>query len=121
MNLRYPNFKRSYLSLFSKTVLFVLLIVCCSIHSFSQVTSQKLNLNFKGKHAEEVFKEIEKQSGYHFLYAKEQVEKLGVIDLKVDDASLFATLDLLFSKIKLGYTISEKDIIVKEKKKSNRC
>src|ERR1700752_137669 len=43
-----------------------------------------------------VFKEIRKQSGYNFIYTKEQIAKAKNVTLEIKNASLVEVLELCF-------------------------
>ncbi len=85
----------------------------------SNVYGQKISLDVKNKTVQQVFKEIENKSSYSFIYAKVQVEKIKPIDLKVENLDIAEVLDALFKNTTLGYTISGKNIIIKEKTTTN--
>lgn len=77
--------------------------------------SQKITLQVKNAPAEKVFREIEKQSGFGFVYAKEQLAKMKPIDLEVVNTELKSVLDLVFKNQFFTYTISGNNVAVKEK------
>jgi len=95
--------------------LIILLLFVASFLFIGNVNSQKVTLDIKNKTFPQVFNEIEAQSGYSFIYAKIQVEKLKPIDFRVDNLELVTVLDALFKSTTLSYTISGKNIIIKEK------
>ncbi len=85
----------------------------------NSVNGQKISLDIKNKTVQQVFKEIENKSSYSFIYAKVQVEKIKPIDLKVENLDIAEVLDALLKNTPLGYTISGKNIIIKEKTTTN--
>ena len=60
----------------------IFILVSC-LNVSAKVFSQKISLDIKKKPIEQVFKLIEKQSGYSFIYAKEQVERVLPLELSI--------------------------------------
>ena len=90
----------------------IFILVCC-LNLNAKVFSQKISLESKKKPIEVVFKLIEKQSGYSFIYAKEQIVGVLPIELSIENVELPTVLNLIFKGTGLDYTISEKNIIIK--------
>jgi TonB-linked SusC/RagA family outer membrane protein len=101
-------------SVFIVRIFAVLLTVGC-LQASAEGFSQKISLSVKNTPLVKVFQQIEKQSGYSFIYAKEQVEKMKPVDLHVVKADLQTVLQMLFREQSLTYTISGGNIIIKEK------
>ncbi len=76
--------------------------------------SQKVTLSFKDVPLKTVFIEINKQTGYNFLYADEILESVPRVSVSVKDASIEEVLKVCFQNKKLNYKIENKSIIVKE-------
>jgi TonB-linked SusC/RagA family outer membrane protein len=93
----------------------LLLTVGC-LHAGANGFSQKISLSLKNAPLVEVFQKIETQTGYGFIYAKEQVGKMKPVDLHVVNAELFTVLEMVFKNQAFSYTISSGNIIIKEKK-----
>jgi len=108
-----------YLISSSKKNLFYSVAFFFSLFISTNLYSQKINIDVKNKAVQQVFKVFENQSSYSFIYAKTQIEKLKPIDFKVVNIDIVEALDLLFKNLGLGYTISGKNIIIKEKVASN--
>lgn len=92
----------------------VLLFIGClqvSANGFGQT----LTLKFKNAPLTQVFRAIEKQSGYSFVYGKEQVANSEPINLSVDNEELKDVLDLVFKDQLLTYLIEGKYIIVRKR------
>jgi hypothetical protein len=53
--------------------LIVLLTIVACVQANANGYAQTINLSLKNASMEKVFKEIEKQSSYHFIYTKEQL------------------------------------------------
>src|SRR5262249_12287756 len=74
---------------------------------------QTITLNLENVSIQQAFSEIEKQSGFSFVYGKEQVSQLKVAKLIVSQASIDQVLNKLFVDQPLAYTISGKYISIK--------
>ena len=92
----------------------ILLTVGC-LHAGANGFSQKISLSLKNTPLVQVFQKIETQTGYGFIYAKEQVGKMKPIDLHVVNAELFSVLEMVFKNQLFTYTISSGNIIIKER------
>ncbi|WP_349318590.1 TonB-dependent receptor [Chitinophaga sp. MM2321] len=83
------------------------------LQSHARGYSQSITLSLHHASAEEVFRQIEKQTGFGFIYAREELSKMKPIDLKVTNAGLTSVLNMVFNDQPLTYTISDKSIVVK--------
>ncbi len=92
----------------------VLLIVGC-LHAGAKGFSQKITLHAKSTPVDQVFKKIERQSGYGFIYAKEQVARMKLVDLDVANLELAEVLNRLFAGQSLTYIFSGNNIVVKNR------
>ncbi len=103
----------------TKILLIMKLTSMLLIISFLQVSgegfSQKITLNVKNAPLKLVFREIKKQSGYSFVYGKEQLAVASKINLNIASASLEEILELIFKGQPLTYTIIDKYIAIKRK------
>lgn len=94
------------------TIVFLIVGFCqVSARGFSQTVTLKLN----NASLESAFHEIEKQSGYSFVYGKEQLIAAKKVSLDVKEVSLEDALNLLFKDQPLDYTISDKYISIRLK------
>ena len=93
----------------------ILLTLFTSIFTISSIYSQKINLSLNNVPLEKTFKEIRKQTGYSFVYTREQINKAHTVSINVKDASLNEVLDICFNNQPLTFTIDNKYIIVKDK------
>ena len=105
--------------LLTKTLLIMkltaILILAACLQVSAKGYSQKVTLSMRGAPLQKVFKEIQKQTGYNFLYTYELLEKAGKIDVKVHDATLQTALQQCLQGTYLTYSIVEKTIVIKEK------
>ncbi|WP_240347926.1 SusC/RagA family TonB-linked outer membrane protein [Longitalea arenae] len=74
--------------------------------------SQTITLRVKNAPLTQVFREIEKQSGFVFIYGKSMIEKEAPVNLQVSNAPLTEALDLCFRNLRITYTIEENKYIV---------
>lgn len=77
---------------------------------------QKISLSMKHAPLQEIFKNIEQQTGYAFVYYRESLEKIHPIDVSVASMELEDVLHLILKDLPLEYTISNKVVVIKEKK-----
>jgi TonB-linked SusC/RagA family outer membrane protein len=95
--------------------LIVLLTIVACVQTNANGYAQTINLSLKNVTIEKVFKEIEKQSSYHFIYTKEQLENTVSISIDLRDATITAALDICFKGQPIIYTIHSPYIIIKRK------
>src|SRR5215203_2502768 len=106
---------------FKKTLLImkltgILLFIAClqvSAEGYSQVT-----LSEKNAPLQKVFKQIQKQTGYDFLYSVELLEKAGNVSIEVRNVSLEKAMELCIKDKPIVYSIVEKTVVIKPKEKS---
>ncbi len=91
----------------------VLLLGFC-IQVSAKTYSQDLTLSLKNAPLEKVFVEIEKQSGYSFVYGKEILAHAKNVDLHVSRANLETVLAMLFKNQPFSYTVMDKYVVVKQ-------
>jgi TonB-linked SusC/RagA family outer membrane protein len=103
----------------TKTLLIMKLTAILILMACLQVTaksySQKVTLSMRDAPLQKVFKEIQKQTGYNFLYPYELLEKAGKVDVKIYNAPLQEALQQCLQKTTLTYSIVDKTIVIKEK------
>jgi TonB-linked SusC/RagA family outer membrane protein len=92
----------------------ILIFVAC-LQVSARTYSQILTLKFHNVKLEQAFSEIEKQSGYSFIYGRKLVSTANPVSFELKDASLETALKTLFTNQPLSYKISEKYIIVSGK------
>ncbi|WP_199562622.1 SusC/RagA family TonB-linked outer membrane protein [Pedobacter chinensis] len=96
-----------------KLTTILLLTVLCQVRA--SVYSQNITLNYKNVSMDAIFKSIEKQSEYVFLYDNLELTKAQKISIDVKNASIDQVLDLCFKDQPLSYKIFEKTIVLKKK------
>jgi TonB-linked SusC/RagA family outer membrane protein len=98
-----------------KITAFILLV--CFLQVSAKVPAQeKITIKEKGASLDKIFTQINKQTGYNFLFTNEDLRNAKPVDIEVKNASLKEVLDLLFKKQDLTYVISEKIITILPKK-----
>ena len=81
--------------------------------------AQKVSLKFKNDEMSTVFKEIEKQTNYSFVYGEEQLAEAKKINLSLRNEKLEVALNLIFKGQPITYTIQGNHIILKERKETS--
>jgi type II secretory pathway component GspD/PulD (secretin) len=90
----------------------ILLLVACLI-SQEKGYAQNITINLKNATLEQVFKEIKRQTGYNFIYTREQLQQTTRVTLEMRNATLQQVLDRCFSQQPVTYTIQDKYIIIR--------
>lgn len=77
--------------------------------------AQKINVSQKNVPLEEVFRQIQRQSGYKFLFADKVLDGTKPVTVELENASLQQALEKCFEGQPLTYVISRNTVIVKRK------
>lgn len=85
------------------------------LHAGANTYAQKVTLSERNAPLRQVFKAIEKQTGYSFFYNNRTLQVAGKVDIQVKDAPLQEALDLCFQHQPLSYIIQDRVIIVSTK------
>jgi len=103
----------------TKTLLIMKLTAILILTACLQVSakgySQKVTLSMRDAPLEKVFKEIQRQTNYNFLFTYELLEKAGKVNVKLQNASLEDALQQCLQKTELAFSIVNKTIVIKEK------
>src|SRR5688572_2268268 len=75
--------------------------------------SQGITIYVKDAPLSRIFKEIEKQSEYNFVYTQTDLSKAKNVDIDVKGMDIEGVLSLCFKDQPLSYTIRNKIIVVK--------
>ncbi len=92
---------------------FILLVG--ALHISAATLAQRINLNAKNVSVKTVFRQIEQQSGYYFLYDPSVVKGIKRMDVRVSDLSLSEALNKCLDGTGLKYEIVKKSIILSRK------
>ncbi|WP_205514194.1 SusC/RagA family TonB-linked outer membrane protein [Longitalea arenae] len=95
-----------------------ILVLTACLQVAAKGYSQRITLSVKDAPLEQVFKSIEKQSGFYFNYMHEVIKQAHPVTIQIKDASLDEVLSLCFQGQPLDYAIvnTDKLIIIKERK-----
>ncbi len=96
-----------------------ILLTAAFLHVSAKGISQNVTLNLKGAPIEKVFREIEKQTGFGFLYTKRMLQSVPKIDINVKDVRVDDALRICFSNLPLTFSIIENTIVVKQAEPAN--
>ena len=108
-SVRQQRIPHQTLLLMKLTAVFILLAsFSASAKTFSQITIREKNAPLQ-----KVFKVIERQSGYNFLYSYELMQKAGRVTVEVENVSLEQALEECLKNTALTYSIVDKTIVVK--------
>ncbi|MBS1603188.1 MAG: SusC/RagA family TonB-linked outer membrane protein [Bacteroidetes bacterium] len=107
-HLPYPRIK---LLIIMKLTAILLCVTLLKV-SAEEAKAQTLTLNFKNSPIEKVFSEIERQSGYSFLYGKHLLQSATPVSVDVRNVSLEAALNAIFLKEPLAWKIADRQIIL---------
>lgn len=92
----------------------IMLLVTCLTAS-AKGDAQRINLSVKGEKLEVVFSEIERQSGYTFVYRDEWLKNAKKVDLDLHDVSVVRALQECFKGQSLTYELVKMTVVVKLK------
>ncbi len=113
------KFRRLRSGLLTKTLRVVKLTAIIFLAACLQVSamgySQTVTLSRTNVSLDYVFQEIQKQTGYNFLYTYEELERVGPIDVDLRNVSLREAMDRCLSGKPLSYAIVERSVIIKHK------
>ncbi len=94
--------------LFIAMKLAILLTMTLSWQVYAGAEAQQITLTVKNEPLFQVIKEVQKQSGYAFLFSMEYMQKARPVSLKVKNASLEEVLPLLFKDQPFRYSVHDK-------------
>ncbi|MES2418321.1 MAG: SusC/RagA family TonB-linked outer membrane protein [Bacteroidota bacterium] len=98
------------------TLLFIFMI-CFRVAAV--VNAQQINLTLKDVSLETAFKEIKKQTGYGFMYDKEELARAAKISVSIQNGTVKETLNQCLKDQPYTYEIFDKTIVVKRRIKKN--
>lgn len=92
-----------------------LFLFACLCQVSASVYSQNITLKQKNVSMEVIFKSIEKQSQYVFLYDNLELQNAHNVSIDVKNASIGQVLELCFKNQLLSYKIFDKTIVLRKK------
>ena len=109
-------------SLRAKTWMIMKLTIALLLFFTFQVSAksdaQKITIVKKNVSLTQVFKVIEQQTGYHFFYDKNVIQKTSPIDVALKDATLEEALSTCLNGSQLTYTIVKGTVVIRAEKKT---
>ncbi len=99
--------------------LVLLLITASCLQAAASGYAQTINLSLKDARLEKVFKEIEKQTDYRFIYTKEQLSLTASVSIEVRNASIISVLDICLRGQPVSYSLQEPYVILKRNEERN--
>ncbi|MBL7737286.1 MAG: SusC/RagA family TonB-linked outer membrane protein [Chitinophagaceae bacterium] len=99
-----------------KLTIFFLLAACLQVGASGY--AQRITISLTNVSLDKIFKEIERQSEYHFFYKDRLLRQAESVSVNVRNVSVEEALDQCFKERPLTYTILDKTIVVKAKKLS---
>ena len=92
----------------------ILLLAAC-LQVSATGTAQHVTLSVKKVSLESLFKEIQQQTDYHFIYTRAILEDTKEVTIEVKDESIEQVLNEVFHDLPLNFTIVDKYIVIKRK------
>ncbi|SMD15118.1 TonB-linked outer membrane protein, SusC/RagA family [Pedobacter nyackensis] len=96
------------------TVILIVTMMQVSAATFAQ----RVTLNEQNSSIKNVLKKIRSQTGYDFLFEPKLIRDAGLVNLKLNNATLDEALKALFSQVPLTYNIDGRIVVIEGKKKS---
>ncbi|WP_158826188.1 SusC/RagA family TonB-linked outer membrane protein [Mucilaginibacter lacusdianchii] len=84
------------------------------VNVYGKTYSQIVSLHEKNANVKTILSEIEKQTGYHFLYDKKDVSKAGLITVNLEQVSLEKALEICFRNQPLNFKVFQQTIVLKK-------
>lgn len=95
--------------------LIIVLLTACSLTVSAGGHAQDVSLSLKDAPIQKVFREIEKQTSYSFIYLKATLENISPVTIQVKNESLGKVLTTCFAGQPLTYRFVGKYIIIQKK------
>src|SRR5882757_1845981 len=99
--------------LIMKFTAFFLLVACLQVSAKGY--AQRVTLSEKNVTLQKIFRQIQKQTAYDFLYSPELLQQAGKISIDVHNADLEQVLQYCFKDKPLTYVLMENTIVIKPK------
>ncbi|MBC9931210.1 SusC/RagA family TonB-linked outer membrane protein [Chitinophaga qingshengii] len=94
----------------------VMLLLAALMQVSASSFAQTVTLSVKKAPLNSVFREMQQQTGYSFLYSKEDLQQTSHVSLDVKNAPLATALQQCFKDQPLTFTIVDKVVIIKREK-----
>jgi TonB-linked SusC/RagA family outer membrane protein len=113
--------KDGSISLLAKTWMIMKLTIAFLLFFNFRVSAngdaQKITIVKKNASLTEIFKAIERQTGFLFFYDKAVIQKAGSVDIAIKDATLDQALSACLKGQKLTYSIVKNTVVIRPEKK----
>src|SRR5579862_1722781 len=104
-----------YLFIWRVMKLSFILLTAAFLQVSARGLSQEVTLSLDHAPIQKVFREIERQTGYGFLYTKKMLEDIPAVTIHVQRASIADVLKQCFSGKGLDYSIENNMIVIRRK------
>lgn len=111
--LSYLFFKRK--KIFFSFVVSIFLLLCIPLNAQNHI----INLKLDHVSLENIFNQVEKQTGFHFLYSKRLIDVDRKVSVSFDGESLTGALNKLFEGLNIIYVINGDQIVLSQKANQN--
>jgi len=95
--------------------LLILLMTAACLQVSASGYGQSLTLSLNDVSLEKAFKEIKRQTGYSFVYTRDQLKNAPVVTINLKNATLKEALDACFSNQSLLFVIEDRYVIIQNK------
>jgi TonB-linked SusC/RagA family outer membrane protein len=90
-------------------------LLLATLQLSARTMGQTMTASFKNSSLVEVFKEVEKQTGYSFVFSSTQIQRAGKVTASFNNIPLVQVLTQIFKDQPLDFQVSGKFIVVQEK------
>ncbi|MEO6838709.1 MAG: carboxypeptidase-like regulatory domain-containing protein, partial [Ginsengibacter sp.] len=90
----------------------IVLLLFFTFQVSAKIHAQRITIVKNNIHLSEVFRDIEKQTGYLFFYDKALIKNTGPIDVSIKDATLSQALSSCLKGQRLTYSIVRNTIVI---------
>lgn len=98
-------------------ILSIIFLLAASPLLHAKEYTQTITISERNSSLEKIFKQIEKQTGYLFVYRDEWLQQAGKVTIDVKNATLEEVLDLCFRNQSITYSIVERTIVIRRKER----
>ncbi len=92
-------------------LLFLFTIVAC-LQATATGYGQTVSLSLRNAPLEKAFKEIKRQTGYHFIYTRNQLHHTKLLTIDVKDGPLLQVLEKCFRNQPIWFIVEDKYIVI---------
>jgi len=95
--------------------LFTTIMLAFCLQAGANGFTQTVSLRMKNASLQQVFREINRQTGYEFFFRDDFLKKAGKVDVEFQNMPIDKALALCFERLPLNYTVIDRTIVVREK------